>query len=375
MRVTLINLWPRGGMAHYSAALANALARQPDLQVCAVVPRQPAAQGFAPAVTLAPVDVPTGNRPADLRRLPGQALRLPAYLRTIRATRPDIVHANLSTHPWELATLPWLHARWPLAVTQHEVGIKQGEGGWRKRWSVWAGPRYADHIFVHGTMLAEVLMAQRGVPAIRISIIPMGTPAGFAAVDSPPPADPPTVLFFGRIKAYKGLDVLVQAMPLVVAQAPNARFLVVGGEGDVTPYRQRPEAASAPVTWVNRFVDDHEVADFFRQAAVVVLPYTDGSASSVISLAYGFARPVVATRVASLPDAVVDGVTGLLVPPRDPAALADALSALLRDRERGQRMGQAAHAWAATHLAWDNIAARTVTVYHQLLASRRGTHP
>lgn len=374
MRVTLINLWPRGGMAHYSAALANALAHQPDVCVTAVVPREPAAQGFAANVTLATVDVPTGNRPADLLRLPGQALNLPGYLRAIRASRPDIVHANLSTHPWELATLPWLHARWPLAVTQHEVGIKQGEGGWRKRWSVWAGPRVADHLFVHGAALAQVLMAQRGVPATRISIIPMGAPEGFAPADTAPAAGPATVLFFGRIKAYKGLDVLVEAMPKVVAQVPDVRFVVVGGEGDMTPYRQQPAAANAPVTWVNRFVDDDEVAGFFQQAAVVVLPYTDGSASSVITLAYAFARPVVASRVASLPDAVVDGVTGLLVPPRDPAALAVALVDLLRDRARCHRMGQAARQWAATHLAWDGIAAQTVTVYQQLLTRRRGIH-
>jgi glycosyltransferase involved in cell wall biosynthesis len=374
MRVTLVNLWPRGGMAHYSAALANALARQPDVCVTAVVPREPPAQSFAANVTLAPVDVPTGNRPADLLRLPGQALHLPGYLRAIQASRPDIVHANLSTHPWELATLPWLHAHWPLAVTQHEVGIKQGEGGWRKRWSVWAGPRFADHLFVHGTALAQALMAQRSVPAARISIIPMGTPAGFAPVDTAPAADPATVLFFGRIKAYKGLDVLVEAMPQVVAQVPDVRFVVVGGEGDMAPYRQRPAAANAPVTWVNRFVDDDEVAGFFQQAAIVVLPYTDGSASSVITLAYAFARPVVASRVASLPDAVVDGVTGLLVPPRDPAALAAALVDLLRDRARCQRMGQAARQWAATHLAWDGIAAQTVAVYQQLLTSRRGSN-
>lgn len=372
MRVTLINLWPRGGMAHYSAALANALARQPDVDVCAVVPRQPAAQGIAPDVTLIPVDVPTGNRAVDLLRLPVQALGLPGYLRAIRSSRPDIVHANLSTHPWELVTLPWLHARWPLAVTQHEVGIKQGEGGWRKRWSVWAGPRYADHLFVHGTALAQVLAAQRGVPAARISIIPMGAPAGFTSAGTVPAADSATVLFFGRIKAYKGLDILVEAMPLVMAEVPDVRFLVVGGEGDMTPYRQQPAAAHVPVTWVNRFVDDDEVAGFFRQAAVVVLPYTDGSASSVITLAYALARPVVASRVASLPDAVIEGVTGLLVPPRDPAALAAALIDLLRDRARCQRMGQAAQQWAATHLAWDDIAARTAAVYRQLLASRRG---
>lgn len=370
MRVTLINLWPRGGMAHYSAALANALARQTGVSVTAVVPHQPAAQGFAPNVTLTTVDVPTGNRPSDLLRLPMQALGLPAYLRAITASQPDVVHANLSTHPWEIATLPWLKKHWPLVVTQHEVGVKHGEGGWRKRWSVWAGPRYADHLFVHGTALAETLVEQRGIPAARISVVPMGAPEGLAPAETVAAGESKTVLFFGRIKAYKGLDVLVQAMPAVVSRVPDVRFVVVGGEGDMTPYRQLPAAAGAPVTWMNRFVDDREIAGFFQQAAIVVLPYTDGSASSVITLAYTFARPVVATRVASLPDGVVDGVTGLLVPPRDAAALADALVRLLQNPAYCRQLGQQAQRWAATHLAWDAIAARTVAVYQQLLAQR-----
>ncbi len=372
MRVTLINLWPRGGMAHYSAALANALARQHAVTVTAVVPRLPPPLGFAPNVTLSTVDVPTGNRPADLLRLPVQALGMPHYLRAISSSQPDVIHANLSTHPWEIATLPWLRTHWPLVVTQHEVGIKQGEGGWRKRWSVWAGPRYADHLFVHGAALAQVLMDQRGIPERRISIVPMGSPEGLAQPGVVPPAETPTVLFFGRVKAYKGLDDLVRAMPAVTAHVPGVHFWVVGGEGDMTPYQHLPEAAGAPVTWVNRFVDDDEVAGFFQRAAVVVLPYTDGSASSVIALAYAFARPVVATRVSSLPEAVIDGVTGLLVPPRDPAALATALVSLLRDPALCRRMGQQAQTWAATHLAWDGIASQTITVYRRLLASRRG---
>lgn len=373
MRVTLINLWPRGGMAHYSAALANALARQPGVVVTALVPCQPAPSGFAPDITLATVDVPTGNRPRDLVRLPGQALHLPDYLRIVSATQPDIIHANLSTHPWELVTLPWLRKRWPLVVTQHEVGIKQGEGGWRKRWSVWAGPRYADHLFVHGAALAQTLTGQRGIPATRISVIPMGAQVGFTPADDAVVAEPGMVLFFGRIKAYKGLEVLVQAMPDVVARVPGAQFVIVGGEGNVEPYRQLPGAAAAPVTWINRFVDDAEIPRFFQRAAVVALPYTDGSASSVITLAYAFGRPVVVTRVASLPDAVVDGVTGLVVPPHDAAALADALVTLLQDPDRCHQMGQQAQKWATTHLAWDTIAAHITAVYRQMLASRRGT--
>lgn len=367
LRVTLINLWPRGGMAHYSASLTNALAQEAGVSVSVIVPRTPAPHGFDPAVTLAPVDVPTGNRPADLARLPRQLVGLPAYLRAVGATAPDIVHANLSTHPWELGTLPWLARRWPLAVTQHEVAVKQGEGGWRKRWNIWAGPRFAHHIFVHGAALAAELRTARGVPAERISVLPHGWYDFLTRYAAETPQEPFTVLFFGRIKAYKGLEVLVAALPRVQAAVPQARFLIVGGEGDMAPYQRLPGARAAPVVWINRFVTDTEAAAFFRRAALVVLPYTSGSASGVIAAAYAFGRPVVATRVGSLPEAVLDGVTGLLVPPGDPIALAQAISALLLDAPRRQALGSAAQRWAHEHLSWGLIARQTIAVYRQLL--------
>jgi glycosyltransferase involved in cell wall biosynthesis len=371
LRVTLINLWPRGGMAHYTAALANALAQEPGVQVTVVAPKMPAPLGFATGVTLARVDVPTGNGLHDLARLPGQLLAAPAYLRAVQATAPDVVHANLSTHPWELATLPWLRRRWPLVVTQHEVSMKSGEGGWRKRWNVWAGPRFAHHLFVHGQALAAEVQRAHQTPAAHISTLPIGWFDFLTQWAGSEPEEPETVLFFGRIKAYKGLAVLVAAMPLVKAVVPSVRFLVVGGEGDTAPYQRLPGAQAAPVEWVNRFVTDAEAAAYFRRAALVALPYTDGSASGVMAAAYAFARPVVATRVGSLPEMVVDGVTGLLIPPADPGALAEAISALLLDAPRRRAMGAAAWQWAHTHLSWKPIAEQTVVVYRRLLANWR----
>lgn len=371
LRVTLINLWPRGGMAHYTAALANALAQEPDVQVTVVAPKVPAPLGFATGVTLAQVDIPTGNGLRDLARLPGQLLAAPAYLRAIQETAPDVVHANLSTHPWELATLPWLRRHWPLVVTQHEVSMKSGEGGWRKRWNVWAGPRFAHHLFVHGQALAAEVQRTHQTPAAHISTLPIGWFDFLTQWPGSEQEESETVLFFGRIKAYKGLEVLVAAMPLVKAAVPSVRFLVVGGEGDTAPYERLSGAQTAPVEWVNRFVTDAEAAAYFRRAALVALPYTDGSASGVMAAAYAFARPVVATRVGSLPEMVVDGVTGLLIPPGEPNALAEAISTLLLDAPRRRAMGIAAWQWARTHLSWTTIAQQTVAVYRMLLANQR----
>jgi glycosyltransferase involved in cell wall biosynthesis len=96
----------------------------------------------------------------------------------------------------------------------------------------------------------------------------------------------------------------------------------------------------------------------FGRARVVVTPYRRASQSGVVHLAYTFDRPVVASAVGDIPDVVDDGATGLLVPPDDPAALADALVRLLTDAEEADRMGAAGARWLAREASWERVAER-----------------
>ncbi len=136
-----------------------------------------------------------------------------------------------------------------------------------------------------------------------------------------------TILFFGFVRPYKGLHHLLEAMPLVRARR-KVTLLVVGEF-----WEGRREAARTiarlgledAVRCVDRYVPNEEVGLYFSAADLVVLPYVAGTASGVVQLAYGLDTPVVATRVGALAEVVEDGVTGYLVPPGQPAALADAV--------------------------------------------------
>ncbi|PTL35882.1 glycosyl transferase family 1 [Candidatus Methylomirabilis limnetica] len=136
-----------------------------------------------------------------------------------------------------------------------------------------------------------------------------------------------TLLFFGLIRSYKGLPGLLEAMPLVL-QKVNCTLLVVGEfyEGKDRCLSLISDLGLAShVRVIDRFVPDNEVSLYFSAADLVVLPYESATQSAIVPIAFAFERPVVATRVGGLPEAVRDGETGLLVEPRNPTALAEAI--------------------------------------------------
>ena len=181
------------------------------------------------------------------------------------------------------------------------------------------------------------------------------------------------ILFLGQIKREKGLEYLLRALPAVAAQLPAVRLIVAGRpyHDDVAFYEHLIDSLgiSAHVQKRWEYVPNDELGRYYRAADVVALPYTRVYQSGVVLTAYAFQRPVVASAVGGLTEQVADGETGWLVPPADPAALAEALAAALRDRHRADAMGARGHQWAAEMFDWDVIARETVSVYE--LVSRQ----
>ena len=120
----------------------------------------------------------------------------------------------------------------------------------------------------------------------------------------------------------------------------------------------------------NEFVSRDLSADLFRRASVVVLPYTEASQSGVLAFAYTFGKPVVVTDVGSLPEVVDEGETGLVVPPKDTQALAEAVVSVLSNPEKRRAMGEKAYLKATTDLSWDRIAEQTMGVYEEAAEAR-----
>jgi glycosyltransferase involved in cell wall biosynthesis len=182
--------------------------------------------------------------------------------------------------------------------------------------------------------------------------------------------DAEVALFFGYVRAYKGLDVLLDAWPRVRAKRPVE--LVIAGEfyEDAAPYRARVAAAGgAPaVRLLDRYLPDAEVETVFKAADVVVLPYRSATQSGVTHVAYALGLPVITTDVGGLAETVTPGETGVVVPPEDPGSLADAVVRFFAEAQgpalrRGVERVRQSHSWSA-------LAAATVDLIAELKPSR-----
>jgi alpha-maltose-1-phosphate synthase len=291
-------------------------------------------------------------------RAPGgwsQAVRL---RRELRELGPDAIHVQESTGNDIRLLFAADARRGRFALTVHDPVRHPGDSESRRL--AWLNERLvrdAALIFVHAEALREELMAV-AAPRAPIVVVPHGVDPGVAT----PLPERPSILFFGRISRYKGLDVLLDAMAAVWEAIPEAT-LTIAGEGAIEPH---PALADPRVTVRAGHVPDAEVATLFEQAGCVALPYRQASQSGVGSRVKPFARPLVVTDVGGLPELVSDG-SGLVVPPESPGELAAALVSVLGDRALAERLAAAGGATAEREGSWDVVAARTLAAYREHL--------
>ena len=143
------------------------------------------------------------------------------------------------------------------------------------------------------------------------------------------------ILFFGFVREYKGLRYLIEALPQVLSKI-EVTLLVVGEFwGDKDKYLRliKDKDVESAVVVVDKYVPNEEIRSYFSAADLVVQPYISATGSGVIQTAFGFDKPVIATKVGSLPEVIEDGKTGYLVPPRDPDELAQAILRFFREQK------------------------------------------
>lgn len=290
----------------------------------------------------------------------------------------ELIHVQEVYDPF----LIWLlmrQRRYPLVLTVHDPVPHFGEEMTMKYYRT-RGPfvealrRHADWIIVPGQdTRSQLLRAYPDLDADRVAVVPVG-PRGFYLHWQQPSwvEEPGTVLFFGRINAYKGLGVLLEAWSHVTQRCPQAKLVIAGRGHDLPKYRERIES-DPHCELLDRYIPSEEVGRLFARCSVVVLPYVEATQSGVLATALAFGKPAVVTRTGSLPEMVDDGETGLVVPPNDPAALAEALTRLLIDDDLRQQMSQNTRAFAQSRFGWERLVAQTEEVYR--LATNRRNHP
>ncbi len=278
------------------------------------------------------------------------------------ARRADIVHFQwLTVQPLDVHLLP--RGR-PLVLTAHDVLPREPRPG-----QLAAQRRLyerMDAVVVHSGHGRDRLVDELGIDPARVHVIAHGAltpaPAGPPAL---PPELPlvasgiPVVLFFGLLRPYKGLDVLLRAWEGI----EGAELWVVGmPRMDVAALRS---GAPPGVRFVERFVSEAESAALFARADLAVLPYREIDQSGVAFTALGTATPMLASAVGGLPELAGTGALRL-VPPGDVDAWRAALRALLADPRGRAAMARSAREAAAGPYGWDTIAQRTLELYASL---------
>ena len=340
----------------YTISLANALATQVQVSLLAPTDFESLADLLSSEVDLIYFGKPR------MRSL--NSLKMVARIqRHLERLKPDVTHL-LSVNPWlNLALLFWRPTN--LVTTIHDPVMHAGDRSQRKiPQSVRDMPiPRSEHLIVHGQSVKDVLLARHAVDPEQITVVPIGELSIYEQWEEQNwPEREGTILFFGRIWPYKGLEYLIAAEPIISAAYPQARFVIAGQGEDFDRYRAmmtHPERFEV----LNKYIPREDVPRLFQQASVVVLPYIEASQSAVIPLAYAFGKPVVATAVGGIPDVLEDGVTGYLVPPRDVDSLANAVVRLLQDKGVRSRMGRNALEKTRNELSWTTVARQIVKVY------------
>ena len=299
----------------------------------------------------------------------------------------DLVHS----HTWyanlagQLASLlhgiphvATVHSLEPLRPWKAEqLGGGYALSSWAERMSLSSA---AAVIAVSDGMRADVLQAYPEIAPERVRVIRNGIDTVEYAPDKATDVllkhgvDPsrPYVIFVGRITRQKGVPVLLRAAALL---DPSAQLVLCAGAADTPELGEEVstlvaglQESRSGVLWIPEMLPKTEVIQLLTHALAFVCPSVYEPLGIVNLEAMACSTAVVASRTGGIPEVVNDGVTGLLVPPDDPASLADALNRLLRGPGRAQAMGLAGRERAVTEFSWDTVAAQTAALYRELAA-------
>lgn len=345
-----------------------------------------------PAIERLPPDVPREERTAwgTVHRLP--VWSLPGELhytffrglsRALARDRPEIVHAH--TYGTNQVAVANRHRRrfgTPFVLTAHFHPIWSIEGGWFRhrlrgfydRYVAGGVVRGASRIIVQ-THEEERLLRTLGLDLPPLEIIP----PGYRPLPPPVPGSPsfadryridgPFLLFVGRLASNKGLLDLTEAFATLAQTDRSAQLVVVGEDGGQrAPMEARATALGVAdrVHLVGYVNDDALLSAAYREARLTVLPSEYEAFGLVLLESLAAGTPVVASRVGGIPEFIEDGKAGLLVPPRSPTALAEAIGRVWTDRDLARRLGEYGRDHVVPRYTWDALVDRLDALYREV---------
>lgn len=296
-------------------------------------------------------------------------LRLLAALRKLR---PDVIHFQWLSLPLiDAVFLPFFRRIAPVVLTVHDSNPYNGAGPWLLRAGSLMAMQRCDRFVVHNR-ISEQRLVERGLPADHIHRIAHGL------LEQVTPEKPNSstrtdkrvhFLQFGKLKAYKGADILLEAVASLEANVrERCRVSIVG----------RPYIDTQPlIDLVTRhglhdvvdlrfdFVSDADMAALFGETDFLVFPYREIDTSGVLMAAAARGIPVVASDIGCFAEMLTDGEEGVLVPPGDPGALADAMTSLVLEPVKRTSMAMKMETLRQHIPSWAAIAEATTVVYER----------
>ena len=314
---------------------------------------------------------------------PLQELRsVVALWRILRAYRPTVVHC-VALKPILAGGLAAIGVRGVTVVNAFTgMGAILGHGVRRRRmlhwWLAWAiavlSRANRAHAIVQNADDRDFLIRGRVTPAERVTLIPGSGVDTTLFTPAPEPDGPVTIMMVARLLHDKGVGELVEAARRLRASGVYVRVWIVGDRDSENPRSVSKDEIAAwqregIVTFLGRRSD---VAALWAQVHIAALPsyYGEGVPKSLLE-AGACGRPIVTTDMPGCRDLVPDGSTGILVPPRDTGALAEALDSLARSPSRRHQMGRAARALVVEHFDEARVAAATTSCYSEMLELTR----
>jgi len=274
-----------------------------------------------------------------------------------------------------------------IAFTAHNVnaGKRDSNDSPLNRLTLKIQYRLAHHIFVHTHKMESELVEEFGVRRQAITVIPYGINNSVPDTDVTPGQAKQqlgikdterTILFFGNIGPYKGVEFLVAAFQRLARKRADYRLIIAGKlRGGAEKYWEdirstidRDVSGKCVIQRIE-FIPDEETELYFKAADVLALPYTQIYQSGVLFLGYSFGLPVIATDVGCLSEGVVEGRTGFLCRPREPNELANTIETYFESdlfKELDSRR-QEIRAYAKARHSWDLVGEMTRSVYEELL--------
>lgn len=287
-----------------------------------------------------------------------------AIYRFIRKNKFDIIHTPCL---FGLTRMLFYFAGCKVVTTIHDPFPHTGEKNRTSIQNRKIAVRYSKGIILLNNRQKDEFCSFYNVSPNRLCINKLGVYENIALMAS----DVKTlkknnILFFGRISPYKGIEYLCKAMEIVRKEVPDAT-LTIAGSGklyfDIKPY-----LTEGYVDLQNRFIQTHEIATLLRQCAICVCPYIDATQSGVIMTSFALSKPVIASNVGGLAEMIDEGKSGLLVEPKNPIVLANAIIKLLKNPNELKRMeAYITESYYHGKNSWSSIADTYIDFYSRIL--------